>query len=154
MIANYFKGQSKSKKGIGKTLFQLVAGITAIFIGVDIAIGIGVMFVIAPWQIAFFVPMLSIISGALYFLMAKIMWSLKKSLKSAGYLLLAGIVFIGLFADMVALFLLPTPLTFTPELTAAMVIDIILVCACVAATLIGYWAESKLIKMKYLIYSK
>lgn len=154
MIANYFKGQAKSKKGIGKTLFQFVAGLTAVFVGVDIAIGTWLMFIIAPWQIEFFVPLLSIGAGAMYFLMAKIMWSLKKTLKLLGYLLLAGIAAIGIFADLLAFFFLPSPLPLTVAMTAALVIDFIIVCASVAVTIIGYLAESKLIKMKYLVYSK
>ena len=122
-----------------------------ILAGLDVAFSIWLAVVIfeATTEVAVVIPAIfSLIAGGLYFLMAKLMWSLSKSKKAFGKILLVIIGALGIIADIM---LLNAP--DNEEVLTPIILDLIFICGSLANTIIGYMVEAKLIKMKYLVYS-
>ncbi len=93
---------------------------------------------------------LALVAAGLYFLMAKVMWSLKKKDKAMGKVLITIIAVIGIFSGIMVLV---DPLVGTGDILGYSITYIAFIAGAILDTSLLYWAEGALIKKKYLVYS-
>ncbi|MHA1714394.1 MAG: hypothetical protein ACTSXP_02010 [Promethearchaeota archaeon] len=118
--------------------------------GLDIFWGIYLLMVFKSVPLGILHSILLVLAGALYLYIAKIMWSLNATIKFYGKILLIAILVVGTTAD---IFLL-TLVTQVPSSLPYIICNFTFIMISVVNTGLGYWAESRLIEKKFLVYSK